>query len=367
MRVRGRGFALMLVLIAVAAVFALSMQAAVTARAARAETMVLHDEARHLPGARAAAAIVIQGMSMPATETVEGGGFDGVGVSPAGGNEEPTPGEEIDLEFLRPMMDPEDWAELQRQIEEARKQRDPQADALGDGGGLPGGVRGGTTLKTIERFGLPGEAVEVEVRGEGYRVWVRDAGGMLNVNSADEKRLEVYFKECGAEGTVAKRIAHQIADWRDADEFRHELGAESADYLRRGVKPRNGSIVSLEELMYLPSMTAELFASARRGLCVSGDGKIHAGSAPRAVLMTVPGMTGQSADRIIEARGAGTLTSQTLESMLPLGTEAGAIIRVESTNVFAIEVASEGDPSVRFEGVAMVGERGVEQLGLKPM
>ena len=165
MRVRGRGFALMLVLIAVAAVFALSMQAAVTARAARVETMVLHDEARHLPGARAAAAIVIQGMSMPATETV-GGGFDDDGGGTTGGSEEPKPESDIDLEFLRPMMDPDDWAELQRKIEEAKKQRDPQVDSLGDGGGLPGGVRGGTRLKTIERFGLPGEAVEISRRGK---------------------------------------------------------------------------------------------------------------------------------------------------------------------------------------------------------
>ena len=66
-------------------------------------------------------------------------------------------------------------------------------------------------------------------------------------------------------------------------------------------------------------------------------------------------------------RATGALTEQTLESLLPLGTEAGAFIRVDPTNVFAIEIESMDDRSVRFEGVAMVGERGVEQLGLKPM
>lgn len=366
MRIRGRGFALMLVLIAVAALFALSMQAAVTARAARAETMALHDEARHLPGARAAAAMVIQGMSMPATESVNTGGFDGGLGGPGGGdNPEEEPEDDIDLGFVLEAMPAAEREKFLRELEEAKKKRDPQVDSLGDGGGFPGGVRGGSSLKMIEKFGVPGETIEVGVRGEVYRVRVRDAGGLLNVNSADERRLEVYFSACGASGSDARRVAQQIVDWRDADDFVRELGAEKAEYKRRGVRPRNGSIVSLEELLFLPSMTGELFERARGGLCLSGDGKVHAGSAPREVLMTVPGMSGQAADRIIAARSQGVITASSLAALLPVGGEAGSFIRAEPTNVFAIEVECVGDASVRFEGVAVVGERGVEQLGLK--
>lgn len=366
MRVRRRGFALMLVLIAVAALFALSMQAAVTSRAARVETMVLHDQARHLPGARAAAAMVIQGMSMPATESVNTGGFDGGLGGPSGGDApEEEPQDEIDLSFVLDAMPPKEREKFLRELEEARKKRDPDVGSLGDGRGVPGGVRGGSSLKTIERFGVPGDAIEVQVRGEPYRVRVRDAGGLLNINTADERRLEAYFRACGAAGSAARRVAHQLIDWRDADDFVGEFGAEAPEYKRRGVRPRNGAIVSLEELRYLPAMSEELFERARGGMCVAGDGLVHAGSAPREVLMTVPGMTEQAAERIIAARERGVITSASLATLLPVGGEAGSFIRAEPTNVFSIEVECVRDPSIRFEGVAVVGERGVEQLGIK--
>ncbi len=368
MCVRRRGFALILVLIAVAAVFAISMQSAVNARASRVETMVLHDRARHLPSARAAAALVAQGLAMARSSQGADPSFDaGLGGVGGGGGDEQS---EEDLEFLRDvleMMPPEQRAEFERQLEEAKKKRDPRVDGLAEGGGVPGGVRAGKGLTTMQRVGLPAGPVEVEVRGARYRVTVRDAGGLLNINAAEERRLRIYFEEIGASSSVATAIAHQIIDWRDTDSFTHERGAEQEDYNRRGVRVRNDSIVSLEELRFLPAMTEEIFERTRGGLCVSGDGRIHAGSAPREVLMTVPGITAGSVERILKARAQGPLTEQSLEAMLPLTGDAMSALRVAPTNILLLGVESVDEPSIRFEGIALIGERGVEELGLKPL
>lgn len=367
MCVRRRGFALILVLIAVAAVFAISMQSAVNARASRVETMVLHDRARHLPGARTAAALVVQGLSMArSAQDADPSSDAGLAGVDGGGDDE----SEEDLEFLRDvleMMPPEQRAEFERQLEEAKKKRDPRVDGLAEGGGVPGGVRAGKGLTTMQRVGLPAAPVEVGVRGGRYRVTVRDAGGLLNINAADERALRTYFQEIGSSSPVATAIAHQIIDWRDTDSFTHERGAEQEDYTRRGVRVRNDAIVSLEELRFLPAMTEEIFERTRGGLCVSGDGRVHAGSAPREVLMTVPGITEGSVERILKARAQGPLTEQALEAMLPLTGDAMSALRVAPTNILLIGVESVDEPSIRFEGIALIGERGVEELGLKPL
>lgn len=115
-------------------------------------------------------------------------------------------------------------------------------------------------------------------------------------------------------------ITDSILDWRDQDNF-HLLNGAEDDYYEALPKPyscKDGNFDTVEELLQVRGVTPELLYG-----CSSGGGdtalgwqkglvdlvtvysratRIDINSAPREVLLTVPGLSGESADAIIKAR-----------------------------------------------------------------
>ncbi len=360
MDTRGRGFALIVVLVATTIVFSLAMQGSVGVRSRVVEVIARRDQAAFLRGADSAARVALAGLvslrGADARADGAGGGSEASAPSeePA---EEPDP-EDLDLPEMPPQIkelvgdmmrsaEQEDAVDVSTGFAERQARAQRQADNL------------------IRSRGLPARSVRVEIDDRPFEVEIIDRGGLLNPNVADEQTLRRYFIGKGVDGARAARLAAEIADWRDEDDFVRPSGAERESYWRAGIAIRNGPFVSLSELLYLPSMTPDLLRAVRFDLTVVSEGTIHAGTAPEAVLLSLPGVDRAIVDQIVSLRRSGELTEAALDELFsPIEDEARELLKVKPSAFVSVRVR-DPESSMTAVGHGVVDESGLGALSMR--
>ncbi len=365
MPLRHRAFALVIVMVAVAAIFALAIQGGASLRASIVETTALREQAQLEFEARSAATIALMALttSPQAAEAIE----EAV-VVPAGGAspqevDEPEPVEAPEI----PELPPEIKRLLEGMLDEA--QDDDDAKRVSP----PGGIvlhrqKSNGALGVLNAVGLPVAPVEVQVGERRWLVQCIDGAGLLNLNLASEDALVRFFEAEGCAPVLAERLAHQVIDWRDKDSFRKPNGAEREDYTRRGVLIRNGAFAAVEELLYLPAMTRPLFERVATSVTVAGDGVVHAGTAPRSVLLSVEGMTPPGVERLLAARAEAPLTDAAIREALGIASrEAIKGLRLEATSYVRLRIGPADGSWAPFVAEAIVSNRGgVDAIHVRP-
>ncbi len=180
-------------------------------------------------------------------------------------------------------------------------------DALTEGWASPEGLAGDAGL-------LLGGDCEIEIR---------DQSGLLPVNALvgadgqyNEEVRRSFVRLLVAAGGVgaddAENIVDAVKDWIDADDEVTRFGAESATYLAlaRPCRCRNAPIATLDELLLVQGMSAELLYGAEgspgiaSSLTVYGrEGVVNINTAPTAVLMALAdNMDMETAEAMAEYR-----------------------------------------------------------------
>jgi type II secretory pathway component PulK len=164
----------------------------------------------------------------------------------------------------------------------------------------------------------------------GTPVWTRECGmtlrpaGMsLDVNSADEERLQRFFRALGAPPASADSLSDALLDWRDADDAVRASGAERTWYVARHLRPpRNAPLAAAGELRFvrgfaqMPELDSLLDVEPTR---------LFVGRAPLAVLASLPGVNGETLTRIAMHRAMG----HDVPEWAQLAAEVSPIERVE--------------------------------------
>ena len=376
MRVRRRGFALVIVLLAVGAIFALAIRSAVVSRAGAIEVAAVRERARAEREARAAVVIALRGIlpvgdlkdpAKPDENPVPGQpGFAGDG----GVGEDDDSGVEIP-EWLRDLMDGA-LDDVNEDIKDQDAARRSGANRVVQGATALGSKPRPSILGTLRKVGLPPEPVDVRIGDRVYTVELRDAAGLLDINSAKNDVLRRYFEAVGLSGRAVAELADQIEDWRDTDTVTKSDGAEQERYDREGITCRNGPFESLDELLFLPAMTRDIFERIKDDLCLAGTGKVHVGSASREVLAALPGMDGETVQALLAMRERGEpMTEKVLDELIPRVSrkELRDAIRADPSGAVTVRVtakdAGTGRPMVSLVGVAMVSDSGVRAIGVR--
>jgi hypothetical protein len=384
MRIRHRAFALLIVLVAVAGVFALGLRSAASARAVQLESRVMSERVVGERLARTAAVLVLRGLTTAPTADNRSSNNALASSGPGGGSDSPPALADAAAEEDKKPDLPAILREMLGENAEAAKKAEKAAQAgaarLSDGAGLTGRrTRATDGLALLQRVGLPSKPIDVTVEDRRLRVTLADAGGLLNVNTVDEVRFAKYLTLKGVDSSLAARIANQLMDWRDADSFERQDGAESATYERRGLACRNGDLFALEELLYLPAMTRDIFERIRPDLCAGGDGKAHLGSAPAEVLLSIDGMSPSAIDQILSLRANGRLTQSAVDSALRgVWDKAKEQLRFQPSGFVRVTVETLGrinkdngldrvKEARRFEGIGVVSDTGVNEIGLRSL
>jgi hypothetical protein len=172
---------------------------------------------------------------------------------------------------------------------------------------------------------LTGLPVEPVIPGLTYRVRF-DAGtadltlegenGRLDVNTVSQEVNEAFFASWSGDPIRGREVAASIADWIDTDEDVRLLGAESPFYLGRGYSPRTGGLGVADLPLvkgtapddFRPAIieandTAAVRSPVHRFLAnVRAGNRVNPNYASRLVLESMPGMTVQTVERILETR-----------------------------------------------------------------
>jgi hypothetical protein len=360
-----RSFALILVLLAAAALFAVALHVAVTARAGTVEARVLGERAAALREARSAASIVLTSLGTTPERFASQSGTKASsndGDSPPESDDQP---EEPELPAIIKELIGKNIKDVEDQAKAELEQQDRQVQ----GGGISGRSTGRQARERLRFTVVPPRPVVVRVRegGVAYRISVADALSQMNINEASRDQMLAYLAAKEVPFDRASAIAAQVIDWRDEDSSAEPGGAEQAQYTPRGIACRDASMTMLEELLYLPAMTPEIFVRIRPDLTTFGDSRVHVGSASRAVLMSLPGIDIATADAIIEAREAGPITDQILDRLLPIrARDSRDKLRVDPGGVLRLRIETIDAPGPAYEGLAVLSDKGgVQALGLR--
>jgi general secretion pathway protein K len=93
------------------------------------------------------------------------------------------------------------------------------------------------------------------------RVRLVDEGGKINLNRVDEATLRRILANIGVDEPRRSELVDAILDWKDPDNLHRVNGAENGYYesLSPPYTAKNGLFDTVEELLWVKGMTAELF------------------------------------------------------------------------------------------------------------
>jgi general secretion pathway protein K len=136
----------------------------------------------------------------------------------------------------------------------------------------------------------------------GCDVSLEAAGTRLDINNAPKEMIVNLLGAIGLGGR-APEMADALSDWRDADDDPLPLGAERAWYESAGrIVPRNGPLADVGELGRVRGFED---TSGLDSVATTEPGRVSLATAPVSVLMSVPGITRETAEEIVALQAAG--------------------------------------------------------------
>ncbi len=215
--------------------------------------------------------------------------------------------------------------------------------------------------------------------GEGvYEVRFVDEAGKINLNRITEDTLRSVFAHLGVEERQRNILVDSIMDWRDEDDLHRLNGAESDYYLTLSppYTAKNGPFDSVEDLLWVRGMTAELFYGREGGVglreifTVDSPSGVNLRTTTAAVCVALLGIPLEKCRVFIAQRAK--LSEKTLNDLLRLlGIADDSLIRrqVMFANPTVITVEAKGhqadSPTERqVKGVIRMvgGDRGYDLI-----
>lgn len=166
-------------------------------------------------------------------------------------------------------------------------------------------------FEETEPWKTDGTPYSVEFGDGFFSVRITDESGKVDINKTPEIILRNLLINLGVSQDDTDIIVDSIMDWKDSDDLYRLHGAESDYYmsLRNPYKAKNAPFDTVEELLLVRGMTPEILYgdNERKGLIDfitvhSNKNTINIRSAPREVLASIPGMTMDLAQAIIDFR-----------------------------------------------------------------
>ena len=190
---------------------------------------------------------------------------------------------------------------------------------------------------------IDGSVFAVDIYDEQVTLAVRRATGLVDLNAANADLLDTVLRACGVNEEHRPGIVDAILDWRDGDNLTHLNGTEDSDYLAAGLpwSSRDGALVSIDELKYLPGIDQGLFERMAPLVTVhSGRGGIDLENAPPILVTALTGKQVEPANSTqLRARRIGTFhiyatvatesgTQASIEAVVSTSRSAGKAVTI---------------------------------------
>jgi len=155
-----------------------------------------------------------------------------------------------------------------------------------------------------------------------FKVRIGNEAGKINLNTADETLLKMMLNGFDLEEQEKSGIVDSIMDWRDENDV-HRMNGTENDYYQSLPNPydcKNGDFDAIEELLLVRGVTPDIYygglknmvtalkdsgssrGKMRRRSSQASGAKICINAASRAMLLSLPQMTEELAQAIIDFR-----------------------------------------------------------------
>lgn len=139
-------------------------------------------------------------------------------------------------------------------------------------------------------------------------VRVTPAGGLINLNAADESLLrDLFLYGAEVDADMAETLAQRVIDWRDPDDAAQPLGAEDDAYEAAGVafRARGGPFDAPADLLQVLGVSFDIYDKIRPFVATQADGAgVDPLAAPLGVLVILAHGNVEAARAFAEARDA---------------------------------------------------------------
>ena len=145
----------------------------------------------------------------------------------------------------------------------------------------------------------------VSVAGGEIAVALQDELGKIDLNTAPYELMRALFASADLDDDAARALADAVADYRDEDDLVRLNGAERRDYGAAGLshEPKNAPFEAIEELRLVLGMSEELFRRVAALITVhSRRPWVNLSTAPKDVLLAMPGLDDAGLERILDGR-----------------------------------------------------------------
>jgi len=164
--------------------------------------------------------------------------------------------------------------------------------------------------------------IEMKIGPGNVEVVISNEGGKYGLNIIREGTLRSFISSLGVDERERDIITDSILDWKDENNLHRINGAED-DYYESLPNPyscKDGPFDTTEELLLVRGVTPSIFygcygapgegdtkAVWKKGLIdlmtvYSRSSRVDVNTAPKEILMSIPGLSKEDAERIIEAR-----------------------------------------------------------------
>jgi len=205
-----------------------------------------------------------------------------------------------------------------------------------------------TVVPEPRRWRVDGRPYPLPFGHGAVTVQMRDASGLVNLNLAPPALLAALLEQPDVAFEERERIVDLILDWRDSDELVRLKGGERRDYRAAGLDygPKNGPFERIDELEWIPGMSAATLARLRPHLTLySGQNGVDPAAASAALLRQLSHGDTALVEEIMGARDQGVFSYTQLRERVdwPIAGSTGVVhiyARAESDGgaVAALEV-----------------------------
>jgi general secretion pathway protein K len=220
-------------------------------------------------------------------------------------------------------------------LESAAQIQRAQLEAAADAG-VMAAIHGVAAEKPTDRWAIDGRPQPMSLGDINLIITIEDERGKIPINELSEDQVRDLFSAAGISDDRLDILVDSFEDWTgDAGDPRPN-GAQAAYYQAFGLKPRNGALRTVDELIHIRGMDLALFSRLAPSLTVNfgESGGFDASTAQPFAVKVMEGAGADSVDVIEREReAAGEHTA------LALPSDESLIGRILTVRVIATDAA----------------------------
>lgn len=158
---------------------------------------------------------------------------------------------------------------------------------------------GFSTSPEGNRYSLDGSPVDIQLFNKKTKLSIQDESGLINLRLYNPELIDGILKYFGMREENRRIFFDSLLDWIDSDELIRMYGAEKEYYEKLGYRPRNNPLLVIDEISMVRGMEESFVQKIKPFLVLGKSEGMNPNFAPLEVLMSLPDMTEEAAQRVI--------------------------------------------------------------------